>query len=308
MILSIIVPVYNVEMYLNRCLNSIIIADTSKIEVIVVNDGSTDQSAQICDDYAKDHSYVKVIHKRNGGLSSARNEGLKYATGDYVAFLDSDDMVAPNFTKDMLYLINKFHPDLIDFPYCEEHILNQFTIKGNQAVKSYTQKKFIEHLLANGTGSQVCFRIYRRSIFNDIFFPEKRYYEDMFTFWRVLLKTESIISVNYTYYIYNMSNLKSITKEISVQSMIDMKDACDCMCDGLYSYCKKQKIDLTLLEYARINTYTYIGYKIRKVEENTILIEKEINTYIKNHPVNIYKFRRYNWKKYLLYRLMILFY
>ena len=108
--ISIIVPVYNVEKYLNRCVDSILNQTFTDFELILVNDGSTDNSGKICDEYAKKDQRVKAIHKSNGGVSSARNRGLGEAIGKYVMFCDSDDYVADNWCSMLLYYIRKF-PD-----------------------------------------------------------------------------------------------------------------------------------------------------------------------------------------------------
>lgn len=305
MILSVIIPVYNVETFLKRCLDSVKIVDASKTEIIIVDDGATDSSPQICDDYAKKHEYVKVIHQKNGGLSCARNTGIAAASGKFISFLDSDDMVTDNFIEDMLQLIGKYDPDLIDFQYCEERTENVYNLIGNKSVIQYSQKAFIEHLLNNKTGCQSCFRIYRRSIFDNLCFPYNRYYEDAFIFWQVLLKSKKIVSVQYSYYIYNLTNLGAITKKINVKSMADMKQAYDEMCDGLLPFCRDHKINTNLLKYVRINTYVYIGYKLRRAENVDADIKKEIDIYIKKNPVNLLHFRNYDWKKYLVYRAMI---
>ena len=94
--ISIIVPIYNMEQYLERCVDSILSQTYKDFEVILVNDGSTDNSDIICDDYAKKDQRIKVIHKRNGGLSSARNAGIKLSKGQWLLFIDSDDCVKPD--------------------------------------------------------------------------------------------------------------------------------------------------------------------------------------------------------------------
>ena len=103
-LLSVIVPVYNVENYLSRCVDSILSQSGVTLEVLLVDDGSTDASGKICDSYAARDDRVKVIHKENGGLSSARNTGLDRASGDYVTFVDSDDYLEPEAYGPMLDL------------------------------------------------------------------------------------------------------------------------------------------------------------------------------------------------------------
>ena len=120
--ISVIVPVYNVEKYLNDCIDSIINQTYKNIEIILVDDGSNDSSGSICDEYAKKDNRVRVIHKVNGGLSSARNAGLDEVTGDYVMFCDSDDMFLPTSCEVMFEEIEKRNADYIvgNYQNCTE--------------------------------------------------------------------------------------------------------------------------------------------------------------------------------------------
>ena len=107
-LISIVVPVYNVKQFLTKCLNSIISQTYSNLEIIVVDDGSTDGSATICDDYAKKDKRISVIHKENGGLASARNAGIDVAKGTYIGFVDSDDYIEPYMYEKLLQAILKY--------------------------------------------------------------------------------------------------------------------------------------------------------------------------------------------------------
>lgn len=113
---SIVVPVYNVEKYINRCVNSLVNQTIQDIEIILVDDGSPDNCPSICDSWAKEYSHIKVVHKKNGGLSSARNAGLKIASGKYVGFVDSDDDVEIDMFKKMYITAEENH---VDFVMCD---------------------------------------------------------------------------------------------------------------------------------------------------------------------------------------------
>lgn len=113
--ISIIIPIYNAEKFLDRSVNSLIKQDNNYLEVILVDDGSVDRSGEICDQYAAEYEYIKVIHKVNGGSSTARNEGLKIATGTHISFLDADDFVDETAYKDIIEVIQKYDPDCLDF-------------------------------------------------------------------------------------------------------------------------------------------------------------------------------------------------
>ena len=113
---SVIVPVYNVEKYLKQCLDSIVDQTLEDLEIVLVDDGSVDSSGTICDEYAKEHSNIRVIHKLNGGLGSARNEGMRKARGKYIGFVDSDDYVSEKMYET---LWNLAETNEADCAYCE---------------------------------------------------------------------------------------------------------------------------------------------------------------------------------------------
>ena len=111
-LISIIVPVYNVEAYIHQCIKSIIEQSYKNLEIILVDDGSKDKSGKICDDYARKDKRIKVIHKKNGGLSDSRNAGITVATGKYIAFVDSDDWIEKNMYEKMYNECEKFGADI----------------------------------------------------------------------------------------------------------------------------------------------------------------------------------------------------
>lgn len=111
--LSVIVPVYNVEQYLKQCIDSILNQTFKNFELILVDDGALDSCPQICDNYSKHDDRVKVIHKKNGGLSSARNAGIKVAKGKFLTFIDSDDWISKNYFEEMMKEQDKYNADII---------------------------------------------------------------------------------------------------------------------------------------------------------------------------------------------------
>ena len=113
-LLSVIVPIYNVEDYLNRCVDSIINQTYKNLEIILVDDGSPDNCPQMCDDYAKKDSRIRVVHKENGGLSDARNAGMKVATGEYVSFIDSDDYISLDFYETLFQTMVDNDSDIVE--------------------------------------------------------------------------------------------------------------------------------------------------------------------------------------------------
>ena len=127
-LISIIIPVYNVEQYLSRCIDSVINQTYKNLEIILIDDGSTDDSGEICDEYALKDNRIKVMHKQNGGVSSARNEGLDISKGNYIGFIDSDDFIE----KDMY----EFLYDLLTKNNCDISCCNKFIFKDNKFIAS----------------------------------------------------------------------------------------------------------------------------------------------------------------------------
>lgn len=177
--LSIIIPVYNVEKYLRKCLDSVLDQDLSNYEVIIVNDGSKDNSESIIEEYVNKHSnIIKAYKKENGGLSSARNYGLPYAQGKYICFLDSDDYVEKNHYKKMLELAEKENADLVvtDFEYVwEDNSKHNLYKNGIEYVNDNLNKcMFLSPLFSWN-------KMYCRELFNslDCKYPEGLWYEDI---------------------------------------------------------------------------------------------------------------------------------
>ncbi|MBR3027381.1 MAG: glycosyltransferase [Bacteroidales bacterium] len=178
-IISIIIPVYNVEKYLSKCLDSVISQTYKQLEIIVIDDGSTDKSGIICDEFALKDNRIIVIHQPNGGLSAARNSGLDIAKGEYVMFVDSDDFVESTFCEKPLNIALKENVDIVTFGYFK--ISNKSTkvnrtnnpriVQASEAIKlSITLDDVIHGFVWN--------KFYRRNLFDEIRFPVGRTFED----------------------------------------------------------------------------------------------------------------------------------
>ena len=125
-LISVIVPVYNVEPFLKKCVDSIVLQTYANLEIILIDDGSPDKCPEICDAYARKDNRIKVVHQENGGLARVRNVGIENATGDYITFIDSDDFVAPNYV-DFLYkgiFENNADMSIASFSVCKENCVN----------------------------------------------------------------------------------------------------------------------------------------------------------------------------------------
>lgn len=198
--ISVIVPVYNVEEYLEKCLDSLVNQTLKDIEIIVVNDGTKDNSQDIIDKYVKKYKNIKCYKKENGGLSSARNYGLKYAKGEYIAFVDSDDYVEKNMYEDMY---NKAKEDNFDVVACDlkyiyddEEVLAYSNLKKDLTTKEEIKKSYIYIYPAAWN------KIYKKELLKNIEFKEKVWFEDVEFLYRLYPRINSIGYINKYYYNY----------------------------------------------------------------------------------------------------------
>lgn len=206
--ISVIVPVYNVEKYLKECLDSLINQTYANIEIIAVDDGATDGCPQILDEYALKDSRIKVIHKQNGGLSSARNCGVKVATGEYVIFVDSDDYFDLSAVETLLKAAKETDADII-----ETGLTNKGDLfgSGSNAVFLIEKEELLKQFFSEkGFTVTACGQMYRRKLFNEISFPEGRVFEDYATTYQLVYAAEKIAAVSKKIYYYR-SNPSSIT-------------------------------------------------------------------------------------------------
>ena len=218
---SVVIPIYNVEIFLSQCIESIIHQTLEEIEIILVDDGSTDNSGKIADEYAKKDIRIKVIHKANGGLSDARNAGIKAATGDYIGFVDSDDYVSENMFKKMYQKAKKEGTDvvvcnifnIIDgkfkkvsyWPQQDEHIIKQDEIYANMylypcyAVNKIYKRDFIEK--------------------NNLLFIKGYLYEDVPFFTQVFLNVKKVSYCIDNFYFYRIGRSDAITAKKSLKHL-----------------------------------------------------------------------------------------
>lgn len=204
---SIIVPVYKVEIELDRCVHSLVNQTYPNIEIILVDDGSPDTCPELCNQYAKEDNRIKVVHKENGGLSDARNAGLKIATGDYILYVDSDDYIDLNSCERLLNAIDEQEVDIVvgnaimEKPGGEEKMLHTATPAGI----IYTAKEFIiKSIKAFQWYAPAWLNMYRREYLleNELYFKKGIYFEDMQMLPRVFLQANRIATIDGTFYHY----------------------------------------------------------------------------------------------------------
>ena len=311
-LLSVIVPVYNVEKYLKRCLESILVQSWNDYEIILVDDGSTDSSAQICDLYAEKYEMIRVIHKENKGLSDTRNRGIEKASGEYVYFPDSDDWLEPNTFSELSDVIEELTYDIIsfnrEFVTSEEDKL----ISAKSRIQKLSGKQaLLEMLKQRDVTGFANDKIYRKKLFldNDIEFPVGKYYEDLGTNYKLFLKATKVYVTNQKYYHYLITNPDSITQSWNEQKLQDMF--------GFYREIyysplvreKFEELEIEILQAYYINGLIHILSSLYKsnISAQYSDIEKDIKQEIVKNSLGVTKLlNQPNKIKYLLYKLGLL--
>ena len=222
-LVSVIIPAYNIEDYIGRCLDSIISQTYKNLEIIVVDDGSRDYTGEILDNYAKKDRRIKVIHKENGGLSDARNKGIEIATGEYIGFVDSDDYIASDMFETLFNLAKNHHSNLAMVSFDEvnenDHIINpkQYT---NQIQTLDCVHSIKELLIDDKIQNYVWNKLYHRDLFETIRFPEGKSFEDISIMIEVFEKANGIVYFDSPKYHY----LKRSTSIVNAHSHKTVED------------------------------------------------------------------------------------
>ena len=203
-IVSIVVPVYNVEKYLVRCINSLINQDFKNIEIILVDDGSSDSSGILCDNYAKKDNRIKVIHQKNGGMSAARNTGIDIATGDYIMFVDSDDEVASDIVSKLLDACISHSADISQCgtKYIDENDIllkedcsqTSCLLEGSEKMKELLDDRIVT--------TMVWGKLYKSILLKNIRFPMGKYHEDIYFCYQIIHKSSNVYVINESLYYY----------------------------------------------------------------------------------------------------------
>lgn len=238
---SIIVAVYNIEKYIEQCIESIINQTYSAIEVILVNDGSTDNSLHILQEWQQKDRRIKIVNKKNGGLSSARNEGLKEATGDYVAYIDGDDWISLDMFERLSQKIYKFkQPEIVTYSYIEYYsediqYIKSYNINDDEL---YQGNQFFEK---SKFKVQAWSKIYKMSFLNKINlkFLEGRVHEDISYTIPLILCADKVINIDEPLYYYRQNRFGSIMAHIKENNVDDFIHA---LKFGYYFLQDKKKI------------------------------------------------------------------
>ncbi|EDP69713.1 Glycosyltransferase [Flavobacteriales bacterium ALC-1] len=211
-LISIIIPVYNVEDYLDRCIESLINQTYKNLEIILVNDGSKDSSGAICDRYALNDDRIKVYHIENGGSSIARNYGLKKSKGDYIGFVDSDDWVKPEMFEQLISFAIKNNLKVIETSSVHSHLVKEGTVKNNIITAKIEDKNTALKRIIKNKRFAVWRRIYQRSILQDRYFIEGILHQDVYYTLDIINEVSQIGYFENQHYVYNVQNPTSVIR------------------------------------------------------------------------------------------------
>lgn len=227
-LITVIVPIYKVEDYLRYCVDSIVNQTYSNLEIILCDDGSPDSCPQICDEYALKDSRVRVIHKENGGLSDARNEGLNIATGEYITFVDSDDCLELDMIEHLYKLMDENKADL---SCCQRQEIDE---EGNKIENDKKHEKLISvgrencmrDFLCNPNMDTVAWgKLYKAEMFKDIRYPKGKYNEDVFTTYKIIAKCKKVISSPEQKYLYRIRSTSIMNESFSTKHLDGIEGA-----------------------------------------------------------------------------------
>ena len=311
-LLTVVIPVYNVERYLKRCIESVLAQEWKDYEILLVDDGSTDHSTQICDDYVKDYDFISVIHKENGGLSEARNTGISHAKGEYVYFPDSDDWIEPDTFIALAEALESQEFDIISF--------NRDFVKGEEdAIVSEPEVtqvfegkdafvQMLKHRYITGFAND---KIYRKSLFvdNNILFPSRKYYEDLGTNYKLFLSAKKVYATNQKYYHYLIDNPDSITQSWNEKKFRDMfgfyKEVF--YSDFVRSQLNQEELHISQLYYVNGLIHILASLYKSKLDKEYIDITDEVKQELLKNSVSLSQMKdQPNKLKYVLYRLKVL--
>lgn len=291
-VISIIVPIYKVEKYLEKCIDSIINQDYKNLEIILVDDGSPDRCHQICDEYAQKDSRIKVIHKENGGLSDARNAGIKVATGEYIAFIDSDDYVTENYISTLLYTIKKYDADISACNYIKLYEglgIEKVEPKTNEDLVM-TNIEAMKDLFTLPSNSDVVAwnKLYKTSLFtqNNIEFPKGKLHEDNFTTYKLYYYSNKVVFTNVPCYYYLQRKDSIMGKKFNIKRLdilLALKETEEFVKENNIDLNQEVKFNELLRLLTVLNSMVDTKCINKKVfEEIRTMIKKDKEVYLKN--------------------------
>lgn len=286
-LITVIVPVYNVEKYLSRCVDSIREQTYSPLEILLIDDGSTDSSGALCDEMAKEDARIRVIHQKNGGLSVARNTGIAYAKGKYLTFVDSDDWVKLDMIEYLYSLIREFHCRM---SLCVHTVVKngnedcQFVGRGKLTLSAHDCIESMLYHKAIGDTS-ACGKLYEASLFDTVKWPEGKLFEDIGTVYQLYEKSGTIACGELSKYYYFIRE-NSITTGSFSRRKFDILEMTDTMAREVAAWYPDLKRGV--LRYRVWARFSALNRIILSGEDHVWKAKKkELIDFIKCHAINV---------------------
>ena len=233
--ISVVIPVYNVEKYLSECLDSVINQTYKKLQIILVDDGSTDFSGKICDVYAEKDNRITVVHQKNAGAGAAKNTGLELIDGDYFSIIDSDDYIELDMYEKMVNSLEKYNADIVQCLFRNVFVNDSFDrkykIKGNYP-KVLTSKSFLKEYLYDWKYAIFWNKLFKKSLLQNIKFPVGRKIDDEFFTYKLVCNAKKVVNIDNILYNYRMRKT-SVMNENDTDRLI--YDRIDCFVER-YNY------------------------------------------------------------------------
>lgn len=243
-LISVIVPVYNVEQFLDKCISSLQNQTYKNLEIFLIDDGSSDRSGALCDKYASEDSRIQAIHKNNGGPSSARNEGLKRCSGDYIAFVDSDDWVEPKLYETLLRLAKENHTSITGCAAITDFengvSVNNHKDRENSIITGKTCALDVLYQTKHAWGAMYA-KLFKREIIEGVLFPDISHLEDYSVSLQLSLKTDQVYFCNIPLYHYR-SRQNSLSKAGYSKNKLKTIDAAEMIRNDIVSKCSDKEI------------------------------------------------------------------
>lgn len=277
--ISVIIPIYNVEKYLPKCINSVLNQTYSNLEIILVNDGSTDSCKQICEEYKKLDNRIKIINKKNGGLSDARNYGIEASTGNYIAFLDSDDWIDKELYMTLYKIIKRYDADISVCNFKKSYLNGDNKTHNSGKIKCYSNIEALNELYGKNSVQMIVAwnKLYKRSTIKELRFPVGRIHEDEYLTPIIIYNANKLVYIDNQLIYYRQTpnsimnskfNIKRLDYLYVLENRIEFFK--ENMLDQLY----EKSIETYILKI--IDFYFKVKYSDIKNKKNInkILIEK----------------------------------
>lgn len=291
--ISVIIPVYNVEKYIERCVKSVLDQTYKDFEILLINDGSTDNSKKICEKLADEYKQIKLINQENQGVSVARNIGIIKAKGDFLTFIDSDDFINKNYLKILWNNLLKYEADISCCDYYRTKNMPKYEMKISDEISVFEKDKVIKFYLEKELTAPWG-KLYKKKLFNEIYFPVGKRHEDITTIFKVILNANKLIYTDSKLYFY-YKNMSSFTKQKFSEKSFDLIDAWN----EVYILSRKYSHEIQKLAEFRLykSYFTLLGVIAYYGFDKSIELEEQNN---------IQKKLLHKFKEYFSFRKIIL--